>query len=218
VLDSSPRRCPTRRFLRRFSCSFTSRGRDRQPHDHDHRRGFSSPCCDVRQAWCCAMKQRRASGAPPLSKSVTPRHRQCSTHHGGRGRRSLRFASPAAERTLGLKPDSMREESARSVAGEDGDRCGLPHRDAATSGWRLPVELRIERDPDHYVLEIVGSNLSDDPAIRDWRLISATSASASTGRAAAQLAFHDPLTCWQTATCSGSCPPRRGAAQRAGIT
>jgi GGDEF domain-containing protein len=67
---------------------------------------------------------------------------------------------------------------------------------AATSGGTVgPVELRIERGPNRYVLEIVGSNLTDDPAVQglalNFRDISERKALEEQLR---QLAFHDPLT------------------------
>ncbi len=111
---------------------------------------------------------------------------------------ALRFASPAAERTLGLRPEEVAGRNLLELwSGEDGERLrSFLTEVATTSGQPLgPVELRIERGAERYVLEIVGSNLSDDPAVSglalNFRDISERKALEEQLR---QLAFHDSLT------------------------
>ena len=111
---------------------------------------------------------------------------------------ALRFASPAAERTLGLSPEDVAGKNLLDLwAGDDGERLkAFLAEVAATLGRPVgPVELRIERGLVRYVLEIVGSNLTDDPAVQglalNFRDISERKALEEQLR---QLAFHDPLT------------------------
>jgi diguanylate cyclase (GGDEF)-like protein/PAS domain S-box-containing protein len=110
----------------------------------------------------------------------------------------LRFASPAAERTLGLKPEQMTGRSLPELwAGEDGEklRAFLAEVAATPAGTVGPVELRIERGAKRCVIESVGSNLTHDPAVQglalNFRDISERKALEEQLR---QLAFHDPLT------------------------
>jgi len=110
----------------------------------------------------------------------------------------LRFASPASERTLGLRPGDIVGRSLPELwAGEDAEklRAFLAEVAATRSGTVGPVELRVERGTTSYVVESVGSNLTDDPAVSglalNFRDISERKALEEQLR---QLAFHDPLT------------------------
>jgi diguanylate cyclase (GGDEF)-like protein/PAS domain S-box-containing protein len=110
----------------------------------------------------------------------------------------LRFVSPACERTLGLKPEEITGRSLPELwIGEDGEkvRLFLAEVAATRSGTVGPVELRIERGARRCVIEGVGSNLTQDPAVQglalNFRDISERKALEEQLR---QLAFHDPLT------------------------
>jgi diguanylate cyclase (GGDEF)-like protein/PAS domain S-box-containing protein len=110
----------------------------------------------------------------------------------------LRFVSPACERTLGFKPEEVTGKNLLDVwAGPDSERLRtlLTEIAATSSGTVGPVELTIERGATRYVLESVGSNLTDDPAVRglalNFRDISERKALEEQLR---QMAFHDPLT------------------------
>jgi diguanylate cyclase (GGDEF)-like protein/PAS domain S-box-containing protein len=111
---------------------------------------------------------------------------------------ALRFASPASERTLGLKPEEINGRNLPELwMGEDGEKLRrfLAEVAATPAGTVGPVELRIERGDKRYVVESVGSNLSEDPAVQglalNFRDISERKALEEQLR---QLAFHDPLT------------------------
>ncbi|HXY95952.1 MAG TPA: EAL domain-containing protein, partial [Steroidobacteraceae bacterium] len=109
-----------------------------------------------------------------------------------------RFASPACERTLGLAPAEITGKNLPDLwAGEDAQklRAFLAEVAATPSGTVGPVELRFERGAKRYVVESVGSNLTQDPAVQglalNFRDISERKALEEQLR---QLAFHDPLT------------------------
>jgi len=111
---------------------------------------------------------------------------------------ALRFASPASKRILGLAPEDVAGKNLLDLwTGDDGERLrAFLAEVAATPGGAVgPVELHIERAPQRYVLEIVGSNLTADPAVQglalNFRDITERKALEEQLR---QLAFHDPLT------------------------
>jgi diguanylate cyclase (GGDEF)-like protein/PAS domain S-box-containing protein len=110
----------------------------------------------------------------------------------------VRFASPACERTLGLKPEAILGRSLPELwGGEDADklRMFLSEVAASTSGTVGPFELRIERGDKRCVIEGVGSNLSTDPAVEGLALnFRDTSERKALEEQLRQLAFHDPLT------------------------
>src|SRR5438270_3544 len=80
---------------------------------------------------------------------------------------TLRFVSPACERTLGFRPDEVLGGNLLDVwTGPDREKLrGLLAAIAATpAGTVGPVELVFERGPSRHVLESVGSNLTTDLA------------------------------------------------------
>ena len=108
----------------------------------------------------------------------------------------VRFASPATTRTLGLKPEEITGKNLAALwGGEDGERLRTFLEEIArtTSGAVGPVELRIERAG--RVIEAVGSNLSNDRAVRGLALnLRDISERKVLEEKLRQLAFHDPLT------------------------
>jgi diguanylate cyclase (GGDEF)-like protein/PAS domain S-box-containing protein len=110
----------------------------------------------------------------------------------------MRFTSPASERMLGLKAEDITGSNLLDLwAGADVEllRTFLAEVAATPDGTVGPVELRIEHGVTGFVLEIVGSNLMNDPAVNglalNFRDISERKALEEKLR---QLAFHDPLT------------------------
>ncbi len=110
----------------------------------------------------------------------------------------VRFASPAAERTLGLKPEEVIGRRLLGLwIGEDGEklRMFLAELAATPSGTVGPVELRVERGSKRYVIESVGSNLTQDPAVQGFALnLRDISERKALEEQLRQLAFHDSLT------------------------
>ena len=111
---------------------------------------------------------------------------------------TLRFVSPASERTLGSRPEDITGKVLPDLwGGEAGEklRAFLTEVAGTASGTVGPVELQIERGARRFVIEGVGSNLTLDPAVQglalNFRDISERKALEEQLR---QLAFHDPLT------------------------
>ena len=111
---------------------------------------------------------------------------------------SLLFVSPASERTLGLKPEAVVGRNVLEVwVGDDRERLKAFLSEVATSAGEAvgPVEMRLERDRDRRVLEIVGSNLTEDPAVQGLALNFRDITERKTlEEQLRQLAFHDSLT------------------------
>ena len=111
---------------------------------------------------------------------------------------ALRFASPAFERTFGLKPEQALGQTLFDVW-RGGDRESLKEflteLAATPTGPVGPVELHVERGVERVTLEIVGRNLSDDPAVRGLALnLRDISERKGLEEQLRELAFHDPLT------------------------
>ena len=110
---------------------------------------------------------------------------------------TLRFVSPACERTLGFRAEDIVGKNLLDIWGAtDRERLGTLLVDIAAAAATVgPVELVFERGASRRVLESVGSNLTGDPAVRglalNFRDISERKALEQKLR---QMAFHDPLT------------------------
>jgi diguanylate cyclase (GGDEF)-like protein/PAS domain S-box-containing protein len=110
----------------------------------------------------------------------------------------LRFASPAAERTFAIHPDDLVGRNLLDLW-SDGDRERLAAFLAelvATRGRTVgPIEAVVETGDRRSVLECVGSNLTDDPAIAGLALnFRDVSERKMLEEQLRKLAFHDPLT------------------------
>ena len=111
----------------------------------------------------------------------------------------LRFASPAAERTLGIHPDDLVGRHLPDLWSDaNRERLATFLTDVAMAPrGRVegPLEIVVEHGDRRGTLECVGSNLIDDPAIAglalNFRDVSERKALEEQLR---KLAFHDPLT------------------------
>ena len=111
---------------------------------------------------------------------------------------AVRFTSRASEHTFGLRPEDAPGKNLHELcAGEDAERLRsfLAEVAATPNGTVGPVELRIVSPSGSCVLEVVGRNLTNDPAVDgfalNFRNITERKALEEQLR---QLAFHDPLT------------------------
>ncbi|HET7202460.1 MAG TPA: EAL domain-containing protein [Steroidobacteraceae bacterium] len=111
----------------------------------------------------------------------------------------LRFASPAAERTLGIHPDDLVGRHLPDLWTDGNrDRMATFVADvAAAPRGRVegPVEINVEHGDRRGTLECVGTNLVDDPAIAGLALnLRDVSERKALEEQLRKLAFHDPLT------------------------
>jgi diguanylate cyclase (GGDEF)-like protein/PAS domain S-box-containing protein len=111
---------------------------------------------------------------------------------------ALRFASPAFERTFGLKPDEVFGRNLIELwsGGERAELAEFLALVAATPAGAVgPVELRVDSAGERFTLEIVGSNLTRDPAVQGLALnLRDISERKALEEQLRELAFHDPLT------------------------
>ncbi|MCC7033335.1 MAG: EAL domain-containing protein [Acidobacteria bacterium] len=86
---------------------------------------------------------------------------------------ALRFASPAFERVFGLKPEAASGQNLLDLwRGDDAGRLRdfIAEVAAARRGAVGPIELRLEQGARWHTLEIVGSDLTADPAVQGLAL------------------------------------------------
>ncbi|HXW10551.1 MAG TPA: EAL domain-containing protein, partial [Steroidobacteraceae bacterium] len=144
------------------------------------------------------LRERRAAGLvearyASLIKNATDVIVICSADG------QLRFASPAARRTLGVDPEVVVGRSLLDLW-TDGDRDRLAAflaEVAASPQGRVvgPIELVVETRDRRGTLECVGSNLADDSAIAGLTLnLRDVSERKVLEEQLRKLAFHDPLT------------------------
>jgi diguanylate cyclase (GGDEF)-like protein/PAS domain S-box-containing protein len=110
----------------------------------------------------------------------------------------IEYASPAVQRTFGLWQDDLVGRRLAEIWREaDGDRIAAFLAEvAATHGTSIgPVEIPVGTKTRRFILECVGSNLLDDPAVRGLALnLRDVTERKALEDQLRQLAFHDPLT------------------------
>jgi len=110
----------------------------------------------------------------------------------------IEYASPAVQRTFGLWHDDLVGRRLSEIWREaDRDRIGAFLAEVtATHGVSIgPVELSVGTKARRFILECVGSNLLDDPAVKGLALnLRDVTERKALEDQLRQLAFHDPLT------------------------
>jgi diguanylate cyclase (GGDEF)-like protein/PAS domain S-box-containing protein len=110
----------------------------------------------------------------------------------------IEYASPAVQRTFGLWQDDLVGRRLGEIWREaDGERIAAFIAEvAATQGIAIgPVEIPVGTKTRRFILECVGSNLLDDPAVRGLALnLRDVTERKALEDQLRQLAFHDPLT------------------------
>jgi diguanylate cyclase (GGDEF)-like protein/PAS domain S-box-containing protein len=110
----------------------------------------------------------------------------------------IEYASPAVQRTFGLWQDDLPGKRLSEIWREaDRDRIAAFLAEVtATQGVSIgPVELSVGTSSRRFILECVGSNLLDDPAVKGLALnLRDVTERKALEDQLRQLAFHDPLT------------------------
>jgi len=110
----------------------------------------------------------------------------------------IEYASPAVQRTFGLWHDDLVGHKLGEIWREaDRERIAAFLAEVtATHGVSIgPVELSVDTKARHFILECVGSNLLDDPAVKGLALnLRDVTERKALEDQLRQLAFHDPLT------------------------